>query len=264
MSMQGAKQGAGGIAGFVDDLNGAIRENPVAAGLVGMGVLWMFIGGDRFSAFGKSLPGAAGAVTGAVSGAIGSAAGAVGSAGSAVGQAMNSGAAYAANAARQAGQTMSAGAGNVSSKVREAASSAYDTLSSSADAAVQDVGQQFNQASRMSASGQDFRMKVQQNLSATLERQPLLLGAIGVAIGAGIASAFPSTKIEQEMMGEAGSAVKDRIQELASDASQRAQDVLGEVKSEAEKQGLMPDSIAENLKGMAAGTSRDSIKGRLS
>jgi hypothetical protein len=259
MSMQGGKQNAGGIAGFVDDLNGAIRENPVAAGLVGMGVLWMFIGGDRFSAFGKSLPGAAGAVSGAV-----------GSAGSAVGQAMTSGASYVANAARQAGQTMSAGAGDVSSKVREAASSAYDTLSSSADSAVDEVGRRVNEAGRMSVPGQDFRMKVQQNLSETLERQPLLLGVIGVAIGAGIASAFPATKIEQEMMGEAGSAVKDRIQELASEASQRAKDVLGDVKSEVEKQGLMPQAIAEDLKGIAdkarvaAGASRDSIKDRLS
>ena len=28
MTMQSTKQDAGGIAGFVDDLNGAIRENP--------------------------------------------------------------------------------------------------------------------------------------------------------------------------------------------------------------------------------------------
>jgi hypothetical protein len=33
--MQSTKQNAGGIVGFVVDLNGAIRENPVAAGLIG-------------------------------------------------------------------------------------------------------------------------------------------------------------------------------------------------------------------------------------
>jgi hypothetical protein len=122
--------------------------------------------------------------------------------------------------------------------------------------------------------GREIGLSMQQNLTKTLERQPLLLGMIGLAIGAGIASAFPSTKIEQDMMGEAGAAVKDKIQEIATEtsefASQRAKDVLNEVKKEVAAQGLTPESAKESLKGVvekvktAATSSRESIKGRLS
>jgi chorismate mutase len=114
---------------------------------------------------------------------------------------------------------------------------------------------------------------VKQNLTQALARQPLLLGVLGLAIGTGIASAFPSSRMEQEMMGEAGTAMKDKIQVLATEtsafASQRAKDVLDAVKKEAAAQGLTPASAEEGLKGVvekakaAAASSRDSIKGRL-
>ena len=41
--------------GFVDHLEDAVRENPVAAGLVGLGIAWMFLGGK--------VPGAAASVS---------------------------------------------------------------------------------------------------------------------------------------------------------------------------------------------------------
>jgi fatty acid-binding protein DegV len=98
----------------------------------------------------------------------------------------------------------------------------------------------------------------------------LLLGVIGLAIGAGIASAFPSTKMEQDMMGEAGAAVKDTIQEIASETSERAKDVFVEVKKEAAAQGLTPAYARESLNGVvekvktAATLSQESLKDRLS
>src|ERR1700674_5658728 len=37
---------------FVNALQDAVRENPISAALIGMGVLWMFIGGSNTSLFG--------------------------------------------------------------------------------------------------------------------------------------------------------------------------------------------------------------------
>lgn len=268
MTMQGRKQNAGGIAGFVDDLNGAIRENPVAAGLIGIGVLWTCFGGSRISAFGSALPGAAMTATRAA-GAAAEATGGV------VGDALASTASRVSDAARQVGDAISSGAEGAATMFRDTASAGYDALKSKGEAAAGGMARTANDTGRSTAEfGREFGNSVQQNLSQTLERQPLLLGVIGLAIGAGIASAFRSTKMEQDMMGEAGAAVKDKIQEISTKstefASQRAKEVLDEVKKEAAAQGLTADSAEETLKGVvekvktAATSSRDSLKDRLS
>ena len=267
MTMRSTKQNAGGIAGFVDDLNGAILENPVAAALVGMGVLWMFFGSARISAFGV-LPGAAMTATKLV-GAAAEATGGV------VGEAVAGATSRVSEAAGQVGGAISSGAESAANMVRDTASAGYDALNSKGEARSETVTRTAKDTARSSSEyGRDIGLSVRQNLTQTLERQPLVLGVIGLAIGAGIASAFPSTKLEQDMMGEAGAAAKDKIQEIATEtsefASQRAKDVLDVVKKEAAAHNLTPDSAKENIKGVlekmktAATSSRDSIKGRLS
>ncbi len=252
------------MGSFIDDLNGAIWENPVAAGLVGMGVLWMFFGGDRGSALRSTLAGAAGTVTNAV----GAAAGATGSVASDV---IAGTVSKAGDVARQVGGALSSGADTASTLVRDTASAGYDAVQSKGEAASGMMTRVANDTVRSSTErGRHLGISMQRNLTESLERQPLLLGLIGVAIGAGIASAFPSTKMEQEMMGEAGAAVKDKIQEIATDTSERAKEVLDVVKKEAAAQGLTPTGATESLKDVAqkvktaAATSRDAIKGRVS
>ena len=53
-------------SGFTHRLNDAIRENPVSAGLVGLGLVWMVLEGSKASTIPSKLPGAARAVTEAV------------------------------------------------------------------------------------------------------------------------------------------------------------------------------------------------------
>ena len=268
MTMRSKNQNAGGIVRFVDGLNGAIRENPVAAGLVGMGVLWMFFGSARISAFGSALPGAAMTATKLV----GTAAEATGGV---VGEAVAGTASRVSETARQVGGAISSGAEGAANLVRDTASAGYNALNSKSEATAETMKHTAKDTGRSSSEyGRDIGLSVRQNLTQTLERQPLVLGVIGLAIGAGIASAFPSTKIEQDLMGDPGAAVKDKIQEIVTEtsefASQRAKDVLDVVKKEAATQDLTPDSAKESIKGVvekiktAATSSRDSIKGRLS
>jgi predicted RNA binding protein with dsRBD fold (UPF0201 family) len=72
------------------------------------------------------------------------------------------------------------------------------------------------------------------------------------------------------MMCEAGAVVKDKIREIASETSERAKDVLIEVKKEAAVQGLTSASAGESLRGVAqkvktaATSSQERIKDRLS
>ena len=72
------------------------------------------------------------------------------------------------------------------------------------------------------AAGREYGAAIQSRLSESLEQQPLLLGAIGLAIGAGIASTFATTAVESELMGEQGTAAREQLQGLAGDVTDRA------------------------------------------
>ena len=95
MSMQDWKR-----SGIVDDLNTAIRDNPLAAGLIGAGVVWML--------FGRKGLGAAAAGAGFAAGKVGSAAGRAGSA--------------AIDSARSAAQAVGSAGSSVASSVKAAGS----------------------------------------------------------------------------------------------------------------------------------------------
>lgn len=73
-------------------------------------------------------------------------------------------------------------------------------------------------------------------------KQPLALGAIGLAIGAGIAAALPVSDMEQDYFGEASDAVRAKASEFVSEQGARvasvADDVVGAATEEARNQGL--------------------------
>jgi len=80
------------------------------------------------------------------------------------------------------------------------------------------------------------------NLTELFRAQPLALGAIGLAIGAGIAAALPSSEVESAHLGETSDTVKAKATAFASEQTDRAtkvaKDVMGAVTEEARKQGL--------------------------
>jgi hypothetical protein len=73
----------------------------------------------------------------------------------------------------------------------------------------------------------------------------LALGAIGLAIGAGIAAALPSTDIENSYLGETSETLKSKTAEIAGHqiekASTLAENVVETVTDEARRQGLTID-----------------------
>lgn len=251
---------SGPASGFVDDLNDAIRENPVAAGLIGMGVLWMIFGTSKMSSLGSKLPGVGSAVTGSIGAAAASG-------GVAVGDAITSAGSRMSETVHKLADSVSTGAERATTAVGDTLSGGKETVASSGPTTYESLERSAKSAVR---TVEGFRTPLQKNLNQALEKQPLLLGAIGLAIGAGIASAFQVTRLEQDLMGEAGSVVKDKIKEAAEFATDRANQVLSDVKSEAEVQGLTPSATQETLKGVAekvksaAASASDPVKQRLS
>jgi hypothetical protein len=90
------------------------------------------------------------------------------------------------------------------------------------------------------------------SLTELFEAQPLAIGVVGVAVGAAIAAAFPSTEAEAEYLGESSEFFKQKASEIAGEQVERAteigQKVAGAVIDEARQQGL----TQQGLKSAAA------------
>jgi hypothetical protein len=231
MSAQSNGSGAGD---FVSGLQDAVRQNPVSAALVGMGLLWMFTGGNRLSTAAAFFPAVAkGAAAGAADGLLRTA-GVV----SAAGEGVKSLGERFVDGVRDTLSEATAATGDAATRSVEgvrsvAAQSAAQLRSTSAEIGAADYG-----------VGQ-----LQQNLKQTFERQPLLLGAIGLAIGAGMASAFAATQFEKDAVGETAERVTDQLKEIATTQVDRATAAAGRtleaIKDEAQAQGLTAAAAKE-------------------
>jgi len=261
----GTHQDSGIGRGFAEDLSNAARENPVSAALIGAGVLWLFFGGSKVLALGRMLPGAAKSVAGTLGSTAEAGARTIGDGVAAAGSRVN-------EAATQVGSAVSAAARELSDFASEAVSKGSGGAASFEEKAAKktQATEPLEGNNTSWDAGLNFVTTMQKNLTETLEKQPLLLGAVGLAIGAGIASSFSATNIETRLMGETGTAVKEGVEKFADDAGNRAKRAFQEATEEAEAQGFTPSAAKDTLQGMAdklktvAGTTRDSVKERLS
>ena len=92
--------------------------------------------------------------------------------------------------------------------------------------------------------GLNFRVfaTTQSNSADLLDRQPLVMGAIGLGVGAAMAAALPSTAVETGLLGQASADLQARTHEIAGQVTDRAADladgVTAAVTNEAKAQGL--------------------------
>jgi len=229
-----AQNNGSGASDFVSGLQDAVRQNPVSAALVGMGLLWMFTGGNRLSTAAAFFPAVAkGAAAGAADGLLRTA-GVV----SAAGEGVKSLGERFVDGVRDTLSEATAATGDAATRSVEgvksvAAQSAAQLRSTTAEIGAADYG-----------VGQ-----LQQNLKQTFERQPLLLGAIGLAIGAGMASAFAATQFEKDAVGETAERVTDQLKEMATTQVDRvtaaAERTVDAIKEEAQAQGLTAAAAKE-------------------
>ena len=86
---------------------------------------------------------------------------------------------------------------------------------------------------------------VQEALADLFARQPLMLGAVGVAIGAAIAASLPASQSENRLMGDKADAVKDQAGKLWDETKRRGADLASKGLKETEAQGLTPAAAAK-------------------
>jgi ElaB/YqjD/DUF883 family membrane-anchored ribosome-binding protein len=234
-----------------------IRENPIPAALVGLGLGWLFMNRSTRTPVRYSGRGSVRGVQTYSNDRIGyydNQRGYVGNQGGYVG---NQGVSYdnrqgynnpgmidqgrqaVGNVASSVGDTASNIASSVGDTASNIASSVGDTASNVAST-VSDT------ASNLAYQAQYQAQRVEDRFQNTLQTNPLAVGAIAVALGTAVGLALPQTERENQLMGEARDTLIDRAQEVAQDtmekvqrvASDVTQDTTRSVKDQAREHGL--------------------------
>jgi hypothetical protein len=179
-----------------------------------------------------------------------------------------------AEAAHTAKDAVAGAAQTARDSVSEAAHAARDTVSQAAQSAGEKVSSVMDSA-REKASGiaqgaretvesveeRAARLRERARLQVrdakigfwqTLDQQPLVVGAAAIAIGLVAGLLVPSTRREDELMGERRDDLMQRAQERGREVLDKgkhvAQAAVQTVKAEAEQQGLSPSVLAEKVK----------------
>lgn len=104
-------------------------------------------------------------------------------------------------------------------KASEVAGSAYEGVS---DAASSAYSKASDLASRSYETAGEYAQTARDKYDHYIESSPLAVGALAFAAGAAIGFAFPSTRVEGEIMGSARDKVLDKAQNAAGEVIDRA------------------------------------------
>ncbi len=176
---------------FLESLREAARENPLSAALIGGGALWLLMGNEKL----KRAASAAAPLADIGARNLWSTA--------------SKSKDYSAT---QRVREMEASR-RVNETLNETKNAASDTVSAAAQA-IKDRGNEDTHAwENLSNSANSLPVKkaftrAQSTLSNVLERQPLALGLVGLAIGVTVAGAFGASNLEKEWVGELSDSVK--------------------------------------------------------
>jgi hypothetical protein len=257
------------------NLRNQARDNPMALALVGSGLAWLMMGSGGQTRSPAPYPAPAPAATRPLAGGgtvdtwredaprawgediARTGAGAERPAGSAAGGGSVAG------MAQDASEAFSSARSAVGEGLEEAGDRAqrlaHDLRSAGSDA--------FGEA-RHSATGVGHQAR--DTFRDVLEREPLVIGAIGVAVGAALGAFLPTTEVERRHLGPAGEALKEKADALVDKGMAKAKEAAAEVyetaRDEADRQGLLPGDapVAGKIDAVvrAAGATAGEIAGQ--
>src|SRR4029077_10832024 len=129
--------------------------------------------------------------------------------------------------------------------VASATNSAADTIREAGSAGIETATRMGSEYAKRLPDPANVLDNVRGNLTNLFKAQPLALGAIGLAIGAGIAAALPNTDIEDAYLGETSETLKSRAAHIAGQKIEKATTLAGDVveaaADSARKEGLTMD-----------------------
>jgi hypothetical protein len=238
---------SGTQTGFFDSLTSAVQENPLAAALIGGGALWLLIGNDKLKGVASSAAAAASPMVDVGARNLRSAASGL----------------QRTAAPPTAPEMDHDGSLRVGETLRDAGNAASDAMSGAADK-IRDRLDEGVAYARESfgklGPGKKSLAKAQSSLGDMLERQPLVLGAIGLAIGATVAGAFRTSDLENEWIGDLSDDVKADLNTRAGAVSQSLREASDTLKAELGDTGAEAIDRVKQAGMDAADAAREKVK----
>jgi Protein of unknown function (DUF3618) len=165
----------------------------------------------------------------------------------AVAQAASATAEQLAGTAEKLQAAVVSGVDSARSGVAEAADGAKRAMRSAGDETTAALSAARGQAAQVARGAQD-------SLVDAIERHPLVVGGIGLFIGAVIAAAIPGSRAENRLLGDTSDELKSRTRDLAAQGYQTVKAAAGNVyeagKQAAEEQGLSTEGVRGALHGL--------------
>ena len=138
----------------------------------------------------------------------------------------------------------------------EGATAGVESMTASARASMASARHGVRDARAQAAR---YGRRARQGVLETFYQQPLVLGALGVAVGAAIGAALPPTTTEDELLGDAGDRIKRDAEktgrEQLAKARATAEAAVAAGRAEADRQGLTTDDAKA-----AAGAVREKVE----
>lgn len=160
------------------------------------------------------------------------------------------------------------GTGSSSGSVADSARGAVDAVGRTASD-YSDATQRFasdtkdqvkNAAYQAQHAAQNAAQQAQQTWQQLAEDQPLVIGALGIALGALLGAGLPATSVENRMMGDASDSLKEKTKDEVShqyeSVKETAADTFEKVSSEVGKKGLSTDTVKKAVDDVGSAASK--------
>jgi hypothetical protein len=116
----------------------------------------------------------------------------------------------------------------IGQSVSDATSSARERLSDMADTVSDTAGAVSDRVAGATQTVASQAKRAREGFSRLMDEQPLLVGSLGVAVGALIGASLPSTETEDRWLGEARDRTVRRAKEVGSEQSSKAREFAAE------------------------------------
>ena len=235
-------------AAALGNLKAQVRDNPLPLALIGTGLAWLMLG------------------QGAAANAASPTSRASDNAGYAASNGTETGS-LADRASEVAGSVKSA-VGSSARAVGDMVSDAAGAAGSMADGTAQRVRDNLSEGKRWvddvaggaTSGARDLTAKARQSATELFESEPLVVAALGLAVGTAIGAMLPRTTLEDQNLGAYSDKIRDTAQDLMEKGVEGAKEVAAEayqtVKEEADRQGMSGDtSIVDKVTEVVRSTS---------
>ncbi|WP_075216875.1 DUF3618 domain-containing protein [Mongoliimonas terrestris] len=277
-----SKDSGGGM--FAKNLGRQVRDNPLPILLIGAGISWLMTA-DRFGVSrGPSLRGMGAShdvgdgpegygpsggvdVAGSPREGMGSRMGhAASGLGTSASNAYGNASARASSVASGAGERVSSAYSAASDRASSAYGAASDRVSAAAGgvasgashlgASIRDAAASAGgQAQAFGSHASEYGAQARQSFGRLIEDQPLVLGAIGLAVGAALGAILPSTRTEDRMMGDTADRMKAQGWAAARDyqeqATTAAKETFDDVAETLNEKGINRETLTDAASAVA-------------